>query len=841
MIRAAGLLLVLTVLGSVPGNGQQLGPSTGGFQAVDQGLRFLGHHKRILMIGAHPDDEDTEFLTVAVRGLGAEAAYLALTRGEGGQNLIGPELGDGLGILRTEELLGARRLDGAGQFFSRAFDFGYSKGLPDTWSRWPPDSILKDVVRVIRSYRPQIIVSVFSGTPRDGHGQHQAAGRAAHEAFEAAGDSRRFPELVTEEGLPPWTPQKLYQGARFSPEAATLTLDGGVLDPAVGQTFLQIAMRGRSLHRSQDMGQLQPIGPSAVRVTLVKDRTGAGAEGLFQGIDTTLGSMVAAGQSAEARRIGERLGRLRSWDLTGLAALRGEFATLVGPTPPVAARDQLRRMDQVLLAASGVLCDALTETARLLPGTSVPVTLSCWNTTTSPVAVTGSLRVLGQEGVIPWRATLVPGSLGSATIVVAISASAPPSTPYFLALEKTDGMALYQWPARIHSVPFETAPLEAGFAVGEAGAVWREVEFRYNDQAIGEVRRPVVVAPALSVELSPATGLAADGKRQARVFQVTLHLLSANPLSGRVWLEVPRGWTTDSARPFALEPSRAEQRITLTATIPSGLPSGRYPIGAVAEDAAGGRYRLRVATVEYPHTRPRQWTAPATAELVLAPLRMDGVGRVGYIRGAADQIPEVLRTLGLDLTLLGADSLARGELSRFDVIVVGPRAYETEPALADWSGRLETFVRAGGTVLVQYQQQSYFRGGFAPFALSLTDRLDGPVPARVSAPRVAEENALVRLLSPGHPVFHQPNQLDATDWDGWIQERGLYFARAWAAEWEPLLEMADTGEDQLQGALLVSRVGRGLYLYTGLSFFRQLPAGVPGATRLLLNLLALRP
>ena len=204
-------------------------------------------------------------------------------------------------------------------------------------------------------------------------------------------------------------------------------------------------------------------------------------------------------------------------------------------------------------------------------------------------------------------------------------------------------------------------------------------------------------------------------------------------------------------------------------------------------------------------------------------------------------IPEVLRTLGRDLTMLGADSLARGDLSRFDVIVVGPRAYEIDPALTDWSGRLEVFARAGRTVLVQYQQQAYFGGGFPPFGLSLTDRLDGPVPARVSAPRVAEEHAPVRVLSPGHPALHQPNQLAAGDWDGWIQERGLYFARAWAPEWEPLLEMADTGEDPLQGALLVSRVGNGLYLYTGLSFFRQLPAGVPGATRLLLNLLALRP
>ena len=252
-------------------------PSTGGYAALDHELRMLGHRKRVLMIAAHPDDEDTELLTVLVRGMGAEAAYLSLNRGEGGQNLIGDELGEALGLLRTEELLAARRLDGGGQFFTRAYDFGFSKTLEDTWAHWPRDSVLKDVVRIVRRYRPQIVVSIFSGTPRDGHGQHQAAGWAALQAFRVAGDSSVFPELLSEEGLSPYHPDKLYRSARFDSAATTLTLDGGVLDPAEGQSYHQMAMRGRSLHRSQDMGQLQRIGPSDVRLHLVEDRTGRGA------------------------------------------------------------------------------------------------------------------------------------------------------------------------------------------------------------------------------------------------------------------------------------------------------------------------------------------------------------------------------------------------------------------------------------------------------------------------------------------------------------------------------------------------------------------------------------
>ncbi|MGH7590228.1 MAG: PIG-L family deacetylase, partial [Gemmatimonadales bacterium] len=251
-------------------------------------LAKLGHYKRVLIIGAHPDDEDTELLTILSRGEGDETAYLSLTRGEGGQDLIGPELGDALGILRTEELLAARRIDGSQQFFSRAYDFGFSKTIDDAWKHWPQDSILKDVVRIIRRFRPQIVVSVFSGTPRDGHGQHQVAGWAAKRAFEVAGDSTVFPELKTEEGLAPWTPLKLYRSARFDPGAQMISFDGGAIDPVTGKTYRQLAMAGRSLHRSQKMGQLQPIGPSTARVTLWEDRTGKGTGGFWAGVDTTL-------------------------------------------------------------------------------------------------------------------------------------------------------------------------------------------------------------------------------------------------------------------------------------------------------------------------------------------------------------------------------------------------------------------------------------------------------------------------------------------------------------------------------------------------------------------------
>jgi LmbE family N-acetylglucosaminyl deacetylase len=394
------LLLLLAFRSGRPAGAQQLGPSTGGLVAVDQARRFLGHNKRVLMIGAHPDDEDTELLTILARGLGAEAAYLALTRGEGGQNLIGAELGAGLGVLRTEELLGARALDGARQYFTRTYDFGYSKGLPDTWRTWPKDSVLKDVVRIIRRFQPQVIVSVFSGTPRDGHGQHQAAGWAAREAFQAAGDPARFPELAVEEALVAWTPLKLYRSARFDTAGATLTLEGGVLDSAVGQSFLQIAMRGRSLHRSQDMGVLQRMGPSRVRLALEADRTGMGAGGLFAGIDTSL------------------------------AGIR--------PGSP-AAIDQQRRNEDVLFATSGVLCDAVSDDEQVVPGQRVTFTLSCWNASRDTTTVTGVLTA-GAQASEGFRArVLEPGGMLTANVTLTVPADAPITQPYFLARMRRSG------------------------------------------------------------------------------------------------------------------------------------------------------------------------------------------------------------------------------------------------------------------------------------------------------------------------------------------------------------------------------------------------------------------
>jgi LmbE family N-acetylglucosaminyl deacetylase len=865
---------------------------------------MLGHYKRVLMIGAHPDDEDTELLTVLVRGMGAEAAYLSLNRGEGGQNLIGPELGEALGLLRTEELLAARRLDGARQYFTRAYDFGFSKTLDETWQHWPRDTILKDVVRIVRRFRPQIIVSIFSGTPRDGHGQHQAAGWSAQEAFRIAGDSTRFPELFSEEGLVPWTALKLYRSARFDSTATTLTLNGGVLDPAVGKSFHQIAMAGRSLHRSQDMGQLQRIGPSAVRLALVEDRTASGGAALFAGIDTTLAAMPLGERrkagSAELVRSSSAPPELARYSarIDSLLAARGttgEQRGLLGraagdldravAAPPQASptsrgvyytrgielEDQLGHLNAAAWHLGRTVFDVLVDDDRVVPEQSLHWSLSTWNASDRVriadmrAAQCIPLAECHSPDRPPAPQTIAAGQVGTLTLDNQVLEQ-PPSTPYFLIQPRAGDT--YRWPEDEQShltsslpygEPFESptfigsVEVNAGEGDSLGAARSQEAVFQFNDQARGEVRRPVFVVPRVDVKLDPGTELWPLNSMTPHRFTVTLTHGARTSTSGSVSLQLPRGWPPVSPQRFGFGAEDERETFDFEVKPPARLAPGRAEIRAVARDSAGAVYDAGVYTIDYPHIRPRSYTRPATAALHIAPLVLPRLARVGYVRGAADRVPEALSDVGVPLTLLSPQILERGNLDRYDAIIVGPRAYETDLALVENNRRLLAYVRRGGLLIVQYQQHRFFNGGFAPYAL----KVGGP-PLRIGAgpsergpgsatrstqpvshDRVVDERAPVRRLQPNHPLFRAPNRLSAADWDGWIQERGLYFARSWDRRYRPVLETHDPGEAPLSGGLLVATVGKGTYVYTGLSFFRQLPAGIPGAFRLFANLLAL--
>ncbi|MGE5413243.1 MAG: PIG-L family deacetylase, partial [Syntrophomonadaceae bacterium] len=833
-------------------------PTTGGLETVDRMLRRLATHRRLLVVGAHPDDEDTQLLALVAQGMGGEAAYLSLSRGEGGQNLVGPDLGVGLGLVRSQELCAARRLDGGRQYFTRAFDFGFTRSLDETLQKWPREVLLEDAVRVVRRFRPQVVVSIFSGTERDGHGQHQAAGVTARAAFEAAGDGSKFSALGAE-GLTPWQPLAMYRETRwFDKEATTVPLETGGVDPLTGRSYFQIAMASRSLHRSQDMGMLQPPGPQDTGVGWVAGAAGKDGHDLFAGVDTRLAAMAAevpdparrAQMQKRLDRVGaltaEALRRLSTPDLAGtaptIAQALGELRearALVRPGDGGTAMlldEKIMLAESALAAAAGVTLDVLAERETAAPGESVGIAVSVWNAGAAPVAVESVALVSPdgwQAGTAPAGRTVAAGKLEEWKASARVPADARPTLPYFLYRPLVGDT--YDWtgtPAAVRGEPFAPSPVRAEVRLTVAGAsiaLARDAAFRLRDEAVGEVRRPLRAVPSLDVAVEPRLvvwPLSQDGRR----LEITLTSNAEKPLSGRLEIAPPPGWPAPPPRAFAL--SKRGERAFLDAPLspPRGLTAGRYPVALAAVLSDGRRERLGIRTIDYGYIPRTPRPEEADVAISAADIRFPPLSRVGYVRGAADQVPEALVAVGVPVEILGERDLVASDLSRFDAILVGSRAYETEPALPEANGRLLDYARAGGLVIVQYQQYDFVRGGFAPYPLDIARPHD----------RVTDETAKVTLLDAGSPVFRVPNAIGPADWEGWVQERGLYFAHTWAPEYTPLLSMADPGGPDQKGGLLVARVGKGVYVYTGLAFFRQLPAGVPGAYRLLANLLALK-
>jgi len=801
--------------------GQFAPPGTGGVAVLAGALKQLGANKRVLMIGAHPDDEYSDLVALFARGMGAQVAYLSLSRGEGGQNLIGPELGPELGIIRSEELLAARRIDGARQFFTRAYDFGYSKTLDEALRFWPRDSVLRDVLEVVRRFRPQIIVSVFSGTPRDGHGQHQVAGLVARQAFEALRDSS-------------WGPVKLYRSLYFDTASATLRLDAGVLDPVAGRSYHQIAMAGRSQHRSQDEGQLEQPGPRIGRLAFVEWRDAArGArdgDGLFAGVDT-----LFPGKARYAGLIDSARAQLNPTRPDAIAPLLGRALRELGD----ADSGQQAVLQETLAAAAGVVIDGFADDGVVIPGERVQVETSVWNAGDAGVTLEG-IDVAAPAG---WKverldalSSPVPtGTVATRRFAVTVATDAPRSQAYFLRRPLVG--ALYDWsgvPLAWRGLPFEPPPVLMTVRLtiaGQALTLSREVVYRYRDQRTGEVRRPLFVTRPFDVAVTPELVVwPVDGTAGGlRHFTITVTNRARGPAVAQVVVTAPPGWTALRPDSLSFEREDESKSLSVTVTPPAGVRPGVYELKAAA--LGGGRQRSDGALVliDYPHIRPRAVVHASTAELRAARISLPPLARVGYVRGASDRVPEALQAVGVPIELLGPDTLARGDLSRYDAIVIGSRAYETEPALVASNGRLLDYVRAGGLMIVQYQQYPFVNGGFAPYRLSIARPHD----------RVTDETAPVTVLDSASSAFHIPNDIGPDDWRGWVQERGLYFAHDWDPAYTPLLEMHDPGEPTLQGGLLQAALGKGTYVYTGLSFFRQLPAGVPGAYRLFANLLAL--
>lgn len=722
---------------------------------------------RVLWIAAHPDDEDTQLIAWLARGRRVETAYLSLTRGDGGQNLIGNELGEALGVIRTEELLAARRIDGAHQYFARAYDFGFSKTADETRKHWPQDSLLNDVVTVMRAFRPHIVITTFSGTPRDGHGHHQVSAIIARQAYDMAGDTVRFP--VKTYGAV-WIPQKFYRLARFSPQDRTIAINVGEYDPYLGLSYQEIAADSRSQHKSQGQGTLRRKGVVWDYLTREDSRIPAPPakeeKSIFAGFDTT--------------RILVQDGRVTPPGL-----------------PPTLA------------------LEAVADRQALAVGDTAKITMTLYNRGRVPVHI--------ESGTIHFPPTLLPDSSYQWAQSLAGTAI---TQPWWLAQPRNgdlftpringvseDEREHQNW-ARVTVVP------EGGSAIDIAAPIVSH----YVDQVRGDVQRPLILAPGISITLDQAMTMARANGPFDHVLEVTLRSAYRDTASVRVNLSLPRGLAADSSTRTVLTAPGATRVVTFK--VKGSLPRGTQQISATAM-AKGQSFQTGYIPIEYPHINPERIYRPSTLTINAADVVLPAKLNVAYVPGVGDNVAPVLQQLGVPLTIVQPDDIPQTDLSRFSAIVVGPRAYQASQILQDNNGYLLAYVRNGGRLVVQYGQGEMQRPGIMPY----------PITLKQPAERVTDEDAPVTFTDPQSPLLNAPNKITQDDFNGWVQERASYMPSTFDAHYHTMLAMNDPGETPNRAAILAAAYGRGTYIYVPLALFRQLPAGVSGGARIFANLL----
>jgi LmbE family N-acetylglucosaminyl deacetylase len=724
---------------------------------------------RVLWIAAHPDDEDTNMIAWLARGRNVETAYLSLTRGDGGQNLIGNELGEALGVIRTEELLAARRIDGAHQYFGRAYDFGYSKTAEETRKHWPQDSLLQDAIRVMRSFRPHIVGTTFSGTSRDGHGHHQVSAIVARDAYNLAADTVRFP---VEEFGAPWTPLKFYRLAFFSPQERTLAINIGEYNRYLGRSYQAIAAESRSQHKSQGFGTLIRKGVVWDYLTREDSRLPAPPakeeNSIFAGIDTTGSAVVRDGRTS----------------------------------PP--------------LLPPPIEFEAVADRQAVALGDSARISLAIFNRGRVPIVIP-AIRVDDRPRTIPpdsayrWTQWYVGREI---------------TQPWWLATPRNGDL----FSPKISAVSEDARELRRGahILVGSnttgVTALSTPIVFHYVDRVRGDVQRPLIVAPGISITLDQAATMARANGPFNQILKTTLRSALGDSTPVTVSISLPRGLTADSlARTVVMAPGATR---TLAFKVRGSLPRGTHEIAATAT-AKGETYRTGYVPIEYPHISPQRIYRPSTVTINAANVTLPPKLNVAYVPGVGDNVAPVLQQLGVPLTIVDADDIPQTDLSRFSAIVVGPRAYQASQTLQDNNEYLLAYARDGGRLVVQYGQDEMQRPGIMPYPITLQRR----------AERVADENAPVTFTDPRSPLLNAPNKITHDDFSGWVQERSTYMPTTFDPRYRSMLAMSDPGEKPNRAAILAAPYGRGTYIYVSLALFRQLPAGVPGGARIFANLL----
>ncbi len=862
-------------------------PVDTGATGLKEMLRRLHTTARLMHTVAHPDDEDGGMLTLESRGHGVSVLQLTLNRGEGGQNKVGSNLFDELGIIRTLELLAADRYYGVDQRFTRVADFGFSKTAEETFEKWGGHDIaLGDMVRVIRQFRPDVICTRFQGTPRDGHGHHQASGILTREAFRAAADPTKFPEQL-KEGLQPWQAKKLYMDNVRANEDWTVQLETSQFDPLLGETYVQFAWKGLKHQLSQGAGAWTlPEGrrtsyykliDSAMPKPLAAD---AHEADFFDGIDTSLPALAARLGADEAKApwlrpqleaiaklvdeattaanktdqsaakpilqgrnlTGALITKVESSGLTAmeksdllveLRTKQGEFeqaANLalgldlgVGPGTPDGRpmAETFSTSDGDVLAAAITAGKAFLLMAKLHNGSSLPLDLKQFILDV-PQGWKSELFM----DTVPKR--LAAGDGCALTFRVTPPTDAQPTKPYFHRNDPDTDAVYHIDDARYQTLALPPPPVSAHVVYsvdGEEGEILSVARTPMHNTKGDAWSMPLAVIPPFSVAISPTTQLIPAGADPSAELSVVIGSTEDRG-SGSVHPEIPSGWKIEPPS-ATIELNKPGEHASEFKVLPDGAKESRYNLHAQLN--SGGRdYTDGYSLVARPDIGGFFYYQPALQRASVVDVKIPPDLKVGYIMGAGDDIPTVLRQLGLDVTLLTPDDVEHGNLSRFGTIVLGIRAYDTRDDVKKNNQRLLDYVQNGGTLLVQYNTSpSDFNAGHYT-----------PYPLQLSRDRVTVEEAPVTILDPHSVVLHYPNQITLHDFDGWVQERGLYFMDQWGPEYTPLLASNDPGEQPHKGGLLVARDGKGYYIYTGYAFFRQLPFGVPGAIRLYVNLLS---
>jgi LmbE family N-acetylglucosaminyl deacetylase len=819
-------LLLITIVFPISARVKSSIPDAARLQILMKKLTVVGN---VLYVGAHPDDENSEVLSYLSMGRLLRTGYLALNRGEGGQNLIGTEQGDLLGIIRTQELLAARRVDDAQQFFTRAVDFGFSKSPQESLDFWGKQDVLSDVVWVFRKFRPDVVITRFP-TVGETHGHHLASSILAQEAFDAAGDPSKFPEQLKYVDV--WKSKRIVwnsynwgnQKITDAEKATLISMETGDYDALLGKSYTELAGISRSNHKSQGFGDSEDRG----KITnYFRHTAGEPAQkDLFDGIDLTWNRIP------EGAEIGKILkGASDSFDPAhpdqSIPALLKAHHLLEEIKKNPWADEKKQDLLDAIRGCSGLWLEAISADESATRGSNVQLTLKAINRSQFALKL-NSISISGADGTSAVHETSEPQDLQynvpyEQKITVKIAEDAAYTQPYWLQERNGRPFAKVSDPFMI-GLPENPPALLATFEItaGSEHLTFTEpVMFRKIDPVRGEIYSDFTVVPDVMVNVLKPIVLSYDSARKL----IPLEIVSSKAdVAGELKLNLPEGWTCDpESQNFLFTTKNEVQRFIFAVKPTTTAQAGEFRAVATVGTRTISEGRI---VIDYPHIAKQTIFPPAKGKLIQLDLKKVGE-KIGYIMGSGDAIPDALREIGYNVTLLSDEDLSTQDFNFFDAMIVGIRAYNTRPALKDFREKLNAYVNQGGTLVVQYQTPQE----------SVTDSL-GPYPFKISRKRVSVETAPVTILKTDHAMVRFPNQITEKDFEGWIQERGLYFSDQWDPKYETIFSSQDPNEQPLAGGTLYTRYGKGVYIFSGYSWFRELPAGVPGAYRIFVNMIS---